>query len=576
MGLSPAELQALQAAQLASNVDGPAAPPLPTPSAGGSQVQPYTVTNESLGPTVTSGGSSSKISARGEQALSAADEATDAKIAAMRGPTLAHSPDSDTDEAQSSFQARQLEANGLKPVPAGQPGANMPFSSKQFNASPQANAPRTLEAAMDEKAKYEADYNARVAAETQKKQAELARNAAEEQQAAQARINAAAEDKKKAGNITSFWENRSTPQKILGVLGMAFGAASSAYTHGPNYAMEIIHSAINQDFQIKKAKLDNAVEEMRLAGAAPAQIREKQKFLTEQLLASQKAQLDTLQAKANQMLAPFPQAQQKADLAIASVKAEQEQKKADLIVAHTGTTSESHRTQAATTVQTVEGKDQGGGQGRVTPDSVDQLVRARQNAKNINSIQERDLPTGDEWNEILRNEHAVIAQNSSEVAGGLKNVKAGDFMRWIGAMPTSIYPDSMSDEKKEAARVILEQAHALFAKRWTPGSISQPEAYAHGMAPLLPQPGDKPAAISHKFGELKDYANGLAKEMEQVLPAAVAEHKGNAKAAAPVTVTTAQLAKDTAAAKQILSDKAASPAQKAAANKFLDQLGKHR
>jgi hypothetical protein len=96
------------------------------------------------------------------------------------------------------------------------------------------------------------------------------------------------------------------------------------------------------------------------------------------------------------------------------------------------------------------------------------------------------------------------------------------------------------------------------------------------MAPLLPQPGDKPAAISHKFGELKDYANGLAKEMEQVLPAAVAEHKGNAKAAAPVTVTTAQLAKDTAAAKQILSDKAASPAQKAAANKFLDQLGKHR
>jgi len=83
-------------------------------------------------------------------------------------------------------------------------------------------------------------------------------------------------------------------------------------------------------------------------------------------------------------------------------------------------------------------------------------------------------------------------------------------------MPTSIYPDSMSDEKKEAARVILEQAHALFAKRWTPGSISQPEAYAHGMAPLLPQPGDKPAAISHKFGELKDYANGLAKEMEQV------------------------------------------------------------
>ena len=65
----------------------------------------------------------------------------------------------------------------------------------------------------------------------------------------------AAEDEYKNFQYKEFFEGRSGARVLAGV-SMALGAIGSSITKGPNYAMQIIESAINNDLALQKAKYE--------------------------------------------------------------------------------------------------------------------------------------------------------------------------------------------------------------------------------------------------------------------------------------------------------------------------------
>lgn len=62
-------------------------------------------------------------------------------------------------------------------------------------------------------------------------------------------------------NPADFWADRGTGARILGAISMAMGAYASAMGGGPNYAMQIINDAIEQDWRKYQSKLANAENE---------------------------------------------------------------------------------------------------------------------------------------------------------------------------------------------------------------------------------------------------------------------------------------------------------------------------
>lgn len=60
-----------------------------------------------------------------------------------------------------------------------------------------------------------------------------------------------------------FWADKGTGSRVLGALAMAAGAFGSSITHTPNYAMELINKAVNDDIDAQKANIANEVEGRR-------------------------------------------------------------------------------------------------------------------------------------------------------------------------------------------------------------------------------------------------------------------------------------------------------------------------
>lgn len=58
------------------------------------------------------------------------------------------------------------------------------------------------------------------------------------------------------GKVTPFWAKASTEQKIGAGLAMALGAFGSSFSKGPNYAMQIIDKAIDDDIRAQMANID--------------------------------------------------------------------------------------------------------------------------------------------------------------------------------------------------------------------------------------------------------------------------------------------------------------------------------
>ena len=559
-------------------MDLPAPQPVFNPAAGQLEI-PSSVTTQDPSWSSTHGGTT-KLPSPEEMALFRKWQASqDASVDAMASPPPADMRTGEDVAADVQSQDRSKEARdraeirnmpdpfappvevGQEMEPAGRELA--PKTSEEFNASAEGGrggfdpltgqvdpgaakqaqmvggmrGPQTFEAAQDEANAYKAQQQAKINAETMRQQQLIEATRQQQMAAAQQRISDLSNQYSKAGNIKSFWEDQTVPQRLLRGIALGLGAMSP----NGNVAADMIKSEMQNDLETKRMRANQALEKMKFAGATPMQITEQAKLMNEHLLAMQKTQLDTLDAKVQTMLAPFPQAQRQQMAATAAARAKLDADTAKHLADITGTTRESHVTNESAKTTTVDAS--GGDKGlraMPTPDQVEQSARARLNAENADKLLEYektgDLPTGEQMSQIISNEHSIIAQNAKETHGGVASVKIGDVLRWVGVIPENDYPADMTDRQREAARIIMELGHALFAKRWTPGSISIPEAYQAGMSPIVPQRGDSQDQIKNKVHELVKYSKTVAEEMAKVAKPDVAERNydaRNRKPAAP-------------------------------------------
>lgn len=57
--------------------------------------------------------------------------------------------------------------------------------------------------------------------------------------------------------VESYWARRSTPQKIGAAIAVGLGALGASLARGPNYALDIINKAVDDDLKIQQANIDN-------------------------------------------------------------------------------------------------------------------------------------------------------------------------------------------------------------------------------------------------------------------------------------------------------------------------------
>ena len=214
----------------------------------------------------------------------AADQEVNA-AAAPSAPIDTRTPEDITADVasqdQSAQPAKMLQENGIIPVPAGQPHANIPYSSQDFNASTEGaglvggiKGPQTIQQATDENSAYQAQAQARVARETEERQQAIEADRQRRVDAGMQRLNQASAEYEQKSKLTSYKEDHGMFHNILSALAVGMGAYGAAITHSPNFALEIINKEMDQDMERKKLDMESAFTKYKQAGMAPQQIEE--------------------------------------------------------------------------------------------------------------------------------------------------------------------------------------------------------------------------------------------------------------------------------------------------------------
>ena len=486
-------------------------------------------------------------------------------------------PAKSPDEAYQDTISQALKGNPAGPDPVDMADREAPrFTSQQLNAAPAMRPPQTLAAAQDEAA---ADMARQKATQAQAFQAEQARIEAQRQKDAQEayrEIQRLAADKEKNTKITSLYEDMSTPRRILSAIALGFGTYGAAITGGPNTAAQMLQKEMDQDLERKKFKVQNYLEQMRAAGARHEQISRMAEESQKHLLATQQAQLNTIEAQANQVLAPFPQAQQKSQALLAGKKEEiaKDQRNFAMELAQT-------KSKTAESGHTVSTSMEGGLNGRAIPATkdVEEATIAQEQAKKAEEvgkwIKEGYIPTPDQLNEIQNNENMIVARQAAE-SHQPTSVVWGNIMRGTGVFPQSIYPNSMDEKTRQVYLFSQQLAHQQAMRLGGQSIFSNDSSRNAVLEPYLMSRQDSPEMTKQKTLHLLDITEAIGKNVGAISKAGMQEQR--VERAAAKQLTSAQIAKAPAPDRALYvtakSSRSPTPTQKAFISKFEAAYGR--
>lgn len=154
----------------------------------------------------------------------------------------------------------------------------------QANIKAIQNATGEQKSAVDAQAKVQGELGADKAgliADTienaQNADSQIAKNEEARKAELEERVNAyktAVDNYVKTPNQT-FWEKKGTGARVMGGIAMALGALGAGMTHGPNFAMDIINKAIDDDLNHQKLELEKQGQNVRNNESLLGQMRLK-------------------------------------------------------------------------------------------------------------------------------------------------------------------------------------------------------------------------------------------------------------------------------------------------------------
>jgi hypothetical protein len=537
----------------------------PSPGPNG---EPVTTTIQQVSPSWTRGSSTGKLSRETRRALEEQQAAEAASIAAMQGGGPVAAPPTDEDvQAQIASQENSAAAvpKTDEPAPYVPPGAtrddqlerlmsaNAPasppaarYTSQQMQAAPEMQAPKTFEAAQDEANADVARGKARAAQEFQAEQQRIETERQRRMADAQQRLDALTAHKEQNTHITSLWEDMTAPRRVLASIGLAMGSLGASLTGSQNHAQQMLMHEMDLDLERKKAKAENYMEQMRIAGAAPGQIQQWAQGAQQHLLATQQAQINTLESKASTMLAPFPQAQRALGSTMAAAKAKVATERASFLAQHTAKTATSGSSQEGTKVATTEGKAQSGaGSAGDKASEGLKLAGLTSSAKIAKEFAESGGPSAESLTTARDNAARMSGGRKMEEEGGVGIVKA-EASRFVGLVPDNVSKGMSHEEGQQVlqARTFFDDVAEAQVRS---GVLPADQAAAWIEAKVEPLYSATPAerkAFWQDWSERVGGAEAVSGKRQARVEAGMAKAGGEAPKDAPVKPpTTAELVK---------------------------------
>jgi hypothetical protein len=332
------------------------------------------------------------------------------------------------------------EMRGPAPGPV-----DRPYTSQEFNATPEIRGPQTVEAAKDEAAVYEAQVRVRLAKERAEQMASLQAEQDRRRAEAVERINATAARYERLAD--KLFEEPSTLRKIMGAVAMGLGAYGAGLTGGPNYALEILKQKQQREMESKRMLLGQAQKQLEAAGASMQQVDAWAKEQQERLLALQKAQTDAVDANVSRMLSPFPNAQRAWAEKSAALKAENAAKIANFVQDATARTQGGGRSTEGVKQTTTE-KSASQSRGVTESEATRAMYGARMKMA-VDTIKANPKLSGEDFEKLFLNTLSIKnqAENSTKGLFGVEKIKA---MRAL-TFATEALTDGIPEEKKASA-----------------------------------------------------------------------------------------------------------------------------
>jgi hypothetical protein len=327
----------------------------------------------------------------------------------------------------------------------------------------------------------------------------------------------------KSAKITDYWQDRSTPARILSaiVLGMAEGANRG---NGPSSAMQVYQDAVARDRQAKLDKYGASKEAFEGAqqrvGAAAAMGKDTLHQLDDEYISRANVLSKELEAAKKKV----PQAAAGIDQTVAAIQADAAQKKMEQGNRYADEVhGQQVNRQASTSTRTVTG--QKAGSAHPTEGQAKMALLAKQMQGELETIHANPGLMSATLDKIQANQLKAEAADKSAGSGiiGAASVGLG---RAVGAIPRSKYEDLTAQEQKVANA--WDNAVEKYARVLTGAGMPAEEARRMALQDA-PHAGDSVDVVKQKLTRM----DGAAQQMMNLSGAAGAQVSGVAPQAAP-------------------------------------------
>lgn len=337
------------------------------------------------------------------------------------------------------------------------------------------------------------------AAEEQKRVNTVADEGRRRMEAAQTRL-AAEQDRLARMEFKDFWADKTTGQRVLSRIGVALGAAGAAMAKIPNFALQMLNSAIEQDFAVQRFNIDKQKQVAQAEGGVLAARQWREDALRD---------LDIRRAGAERATA-------------AQVEAEASKRGTDVAQLNGAKAAEGLRMQAAQreqkwqegqrvkiqsevqkqTVTGTGGAGAGGRGGQPTESQAKMALLAEQMRGELKLL-ERLPGLTDKALEKMQSNQTWVDVADRAAAGGAGKALLADLGRKAGVVPKSKYA-GLSEKDQQVANAwdnVLEKYTRLLTGAGMPADEARRMALQDA-----PHAGDAPAVRAQKLERMRNAA----------------------------------------------------------------------
>lgn len=246
---------------------------------------------------------------------------------------------------------------------------------------------------------------------------------------------------------TDFWKSKGTASKIAGAFAVAMGAYASALTRGPNTALQIIDTAIDNHAKTEARRYSQQRDIVTEAKGRAQDVTRERDAQIQGLSIVKAAAYEKLEAEARAKAAQFEgtQAGLRAQQLAEELRTKAAQERARFEASQREKVTDAVR-RSVTTISGGPGSGAAGGQKEF---QAKYGVLAQQMAGELQTIRNNPALSADVLNKLQRNQLATESADKS-AGGGLFSAAGVALGRGVGLIPRSRY-DGMTPQEQKVA-----------------------------------------------------------------------------------------------------------------------------